>query len=113
MVTKLSSGDYECSGCGRKISNHRKAKEHEATCRESSLSNFLGDKLENIVNIDPSGKGKSSMSVRSSQLLLGSYPVGKCSRCGSKLTSADQFQDYEDLYECSCGKINRTGDIDD
>lgn len=109
MVTKTNSGDYECDGCGRKISTYDKAQDHEATCREKPLSNFL-DSTDSLLVIEPLGNGKSSMSVRSSQLRLGSYPVGKCSRCGSKLTSADQFQDYEDRYECSCGKISFLGD---
>lgn len=96
MVKKMSDG-YRCTHCGDIISDARKARGHEAVCSESELTNFLGDEVGKIANVDP-GEFEQT---ESTQLKIGEQLIGKCTNCGNKITTDDRYPERENFYECS------------
>ena len=99
-MEKVNDG-YKCETCSRHITNYRQAKKHERLCGLEKLNAYI-PKVENIVHYNKDDEG----SKENIQLKIGERFIGECPKCGSNITSRNDYNNIKNYFECPrCEKV--------
>lgn len=101
-VKSMSNDQPTCKFCGKDFEFASDKNNHESTCGISRLSDY-GIDTETFENLrEAEIEGEVTLTR---QLQLNETPIGRCWKCGERITEQDKYMNLEDYFECpNCEK---------